>query len=265
MTHMSHAEVQELLGAYALDAVEPDEAELISAHVEECPRCRDELANHREVAGMLAYSGQEAPKGLWDRVVAGIHDSSSSAAFAGPEPTAPNLAPVTVLGSRARSRWLTPGGRVVGALAAAAVVVVALLGVQVVRLQHRTDNLSGEVASMAGAPTMQSVRLAAAEPGARRVQLRSLSGGAQLEAVILPGGTGYLYDSSLSPLPSGETYQLWGVVGSERISYALMGATPAPVTEFRAGAGVQALAVTEEVAGGVEQSSHSPVVVGAVS
>lgn len=263
MSPMTHAEIQELLGAYALDAVDPEESEIVARHVEECPRCRDELAGHREVAGVLAYSGQEAPEGLWDRVVERIHDSSDTGPGGEHGTALVPPAPAVFAGARPRARRYRLGGRLVGGLAAAAVAVVALLGVEVARLQNRTDSLSGQLAAMTGQPTMRAVQLALAEPGARKILLDSATSGARLYAVILPGGTGYLYGSTLSPLPPSETYQLWGVVGSQTISYGLIGASPARVTEFRAGAGVQALAVTAEVAGGVVQTSHNPVVVGA--
>ncbi len=115
---ISHEEVQELLGAYALDAVEPNEKALVDYHLDSCPRCRDELRNHREVVGLLAYSGQDAPPGLWDRVVEQIND-------AGPGSSAPTLRPVSGPPAPPKDRRLT--ARVVLALAAAAVIVIAVL------------------------------------------------------------------------------------------------------------------------------------------
>lgn len=267
---IGHAEASELLGAYALDAVDPQEAAAVEAHLESCPRCRAELRSHREVVGVLAYAGQEAPEGLWDRVVARMNDPDDDAGggAAGPAlslrlerggaAAAPAAGPLD--GSRRRSAaW----ARVAGLAAAAAVVVIALLGVEVVRLQHRTDQLSSQVASMAGEPTMTAVHRALATPGARLVALKPASGGpAAVEAVILPSGQGYLYDARLNPLSPDRTYQLWGVVGGQRISYGVLGPTLAPVMAFRASSGVRALAVTAEVAGGVVSSVHQPVAVG---
>ena len=136
---ISHEEVQELLGAYALDAVDADEKELIEYHLDHCPRCRDELRNHREVVGLLAYAGEEAPTGLWDRVVERLND-------AGPDvTTTPTLRPVPGDQAPRRPSWLAARGLI--AIAAAAVVLIALLGVQVVRLQHRTNHLSSQVAA----------------------------------------------------------------------------------------------------------------------
>ncbi len=274
---MNHAEASELLGAYALDAVEPEEAEAVEAHLETCPRCRDELRSHREVVGLLAYAGQEAPEGLWDRVVARINDPADS------DPRFENPHALRLVGfdgteapAGARSTTQVPApsrafrrsgfNRVTGLVAAAAVVVVALMGLEVARLQGRTDHLQGQITAMAGAPTMATVERALAVPGARRIALDPIAGGTErLEAVILPGGQGYLYDSRLTPLSSAQTYQLWGVVGDQRISYGVLGSAPADVVPFRASSGVQALAVTAEVAGGVVTSTQRPVAVGLVS
>ena len=251
-----HDEVAALLGAYALDAVDPDEAAAIEAHLESCPRCRDELRNHREVTGWLSYAGQEAPPGLWDKVMVEVRGDQAPPAGSGPAVVGP---------SPARRR---PVGRdwVIPVVAAAAVVIVALLAIQVTRLQNRTDHLSREISQMANQPTMATVNAALAVPGARQVTLRPATGSApSVDAVILPDGAGYLYHATLEPLPAAQTYQLWGESNQKLISYGLIGASPAPVTAFRAGIPVQALAITIEVAGGVVAPTQSPLVSGSVS
>ncbi len=50
---LTHVEAADLLGAYALDAVEADEREAIERHLQECPRCRAEVADHRTVASFM--------------------------------------------------------------------------------------------------------------------------------------------------------------------------------------------------------------------
>lgn len=65
---MTHAEIAELLGAYALDAVSVEEAAEIEEHLAECPRCRAEVSAHREVAGVLGNLSGSAPAGLWSRI-----------------------------------------------------------------------------------------------------------------------------------------------------------------------------------------------------
>ena len=69
---MSHEEAAELLAVFALDAVEPDEHELIEAHLAECPRCRAELDAHREVAAALGNSVEPLPEGLWSSIASAL-------------------------------------------------------------------------------------------------------------------------------------------------------------------------------------------------
>ena len=115
-----HDEIAELLGAYALDAVEPDEAALVEDHLRECPRCAAEVAEHREVAAMLAHSGAPAPEGIWERIVEGLEEPP-------PEINLPVGAPpppgVIDLGARRRSR--VPARWVPAAAAAAGTQRVA--------------------------------------------------------------------------------------------------------------------------------------------
>jgi anti-sigma-K factor RskA len=256
---IGHEEAAELLGAYALDALDPDEAKAVEAHLESCPRCRDELRNHREVTGLLSYAGQEAPAGLWDRVMSEVRTEETPPISSRPPVIAP---PKGRRGPGRGARWW---GWLVPVAAAAAVVVVALLAVQVGRLQSRTDHLSHELSQMASQPTMANVEAALAAPGARRLTLRATEGPASIQAVILPDGSGYLYDSTLEPLPTSQTYQLWGQSGQHTISYGLIGASPAPVAAFRVGRPVQALAISVESAGGVVAPTGSPVVSGGVA
>ena len=71
---MTHDEISGLLGAYALDAVEGDERAAVEEHLLSCARCRAEVAEHREVAALLAHGGADAPDGLWDRIAGNLDD-----------------------------------------------------------------------------------------------------------------------------------------------------------------------------------------------
>jgi Putative zinc-finger len=63
-----HDQVQELLGAYALDAVEELDRRDIEAHLATCPPCRAEVVEHLETAAMLAAATERAPDGVWDEI-----------------------------------------------------------------------------------------------------------------------------------------------------------------------------------------------------
>src|SRR5687768_10822196 len=77
----NHGEIQELLGAYALDAVDAAESDAIELHLRDCPRCRAEVEEHREVAAMLAHTGTSAPSGVWDRIVASLDGAEEAPAM----------------------------------------------------------------------------------------------------------------------------------------------------------------------------------------
>lgn len=59
-TDLTHEEVTELLGAYALDAVDEDERALVEEHLGLCARCRAEVQAHRETATLLARRPRRA-------------------------------------------------------------------------------------------------------------------------------------------------------------------------------------------------------------
>jgi hypothetical protein len=312
-----HVELQELLGAYALDAVEPDEAAAIERHLPTCPRCRNELAEHREVAALLGYAGGDAPSGVWDRIIASLEEpppalmltrapnttvgppargnvaaTSDGATRSDPDAEdhdgmgdrgipripppiharAPYLPPPT-LGddkvvpiSRGRAWRRGPvrgrGGprrtvemRVMVAVATAAAVIVALLGIQVGRLQaHKSD--STNLAALA-------FRVADADPSARHLTLASPDGVHKVKAVIIADGATYLDARNLAPLPSDETYQMWGVVDGARVSLGVFGDTPA-YHSFTTPPTANVLAMTVEQRGGVVSSTKTPVVAGVV-
>ena len=71
----SHVEIQSLLGAYALDATDPEESAMVELHLQTCVRCATEVAQHHEVAGLLANSGGEAPEHLWDGIASQLEGS----------------------------------------------------------------------------------------------------------------------------------------------------------------------------------------------
>jgi len=245
---MNDHEIEELLGAYALDAVDDDERRVVDAYIATNPRAREEVTLHREVATRLAFSGAPAPAGLWDRIAASLEEQPPSAAV--------GLAPVTSLleQRRRRRRW------VVGSLsaAAAAVVAIAFLSVEVVHLNDKVER------SAAGDPLGRGAVAAMSDPSAHITDLASKDGAYDVTAVVQADGTGYLVPHKLPPAADGHTYQLWGVSGKNVVSLGVLGASPS-VVSFHTDGKLDALAVTEEQAGGVAVSKQAPVAVGSLS
>ncbi len=77
-TEPTHQEIQEMLGVYALDAVDAETAAMVERHLAECMRCSVEVAQHHEVAGLLANSGGASPAGLWSGIASRLDGSSAA-------------------------------------------------------------------------------------------------------------------------------------------------------------------------------------------
>jgi anti-sigma-K factor RskA len=236
-----HADVEDLLGAFALDAVPEDERRLVEQHLAVCEPCRREVMEHRETVALLS-GGETAPVGVWDRIAGELEPAPPASLEARREARAP----------RGIGRWVT------GVAAAAAAVVIVALGVRVVEQDRRLDRLTEASEDRALA---QAAEAALRDPAARPITLRSSGGATSVEAVVLPDGTAYLYRNDLRPLPSGRTYQLWALGEAVPISVGVLGPDPS-VVAFSVDPGIAGLAITEETAGGVAAPTSDPVVAG---
>ena len=263
MGELTHADAAGFLGVYALDALDDDERSAVEAHVRDCGACQAEVAEHREVAAVLAGPAwSRAPEGLWDRIADSLEEAPPplqmpAAPAAPPAPVAP-VEPVISLDT-ARRRF-RPLGVAAAAVVAAAVAVVGVMGLKIVDDGRRIDSLKEQAQS---AELSRTAQAALADPGARRVALRSTDTPFAAQVVLLPDGTGYLLDSNLPELGVDRTYQLWAVVGSNRISVGVLGPKP-DVAAFKAPGQTSALAITSETAGGVVLTQSQPLVVGTV-
>jgi hypothetical protein len=239
MKPVAHEEVQSLLGAYALDAVDGQEADTVEFHILECSICRSEVAAHDEIAGVLAGSYSPAPVPLWEGIAAKLR-----------EPRVAKVVP-------RRRRW---NQRFVVAAASVAAIAIGALGVRIVEQDHRIQRTQTALEDR----TVLTAALAAqGDPAARRADLRSGNGKVLAHAVLTRDGTGYLWSDGLPALSPSHTYQLWAVIGNEPISAGLLGATPR-VAPFRASGQVVGLAITDEGASGVAVSHNRPVVSGLI-
>lgn len=244
MSGLSHEEIQELLGAYALHAVDPDEQTILDQHLEGCPRCQQEVRGHGEVAALLGSSGGTAPDGLWERIAGQLEESPPPMRLSLPD----GQGKVIPMGSRQGRR---SNRFVVGAVAAAAALVIGLLGAQVLRQDDRINDLETAL----GGTSIT---------GASVATLTSPDGDLAAQAVVLSNGTGYLLASDLPRLTVEQTYQLWGFTDAGAISLGVLGAEPGALVPFQAGEVAQfsGLAITSEAAGGAAQPSNEPVVIG---
>jgi anti-sigma-K factor RskA len=107
---------EELIPAYALDALGEDERRALEHHLRECERCRSELRAYREAASSLAYATPllDPPPGLRERVLGEARADLAPRAPAGR--------------NRLRRPRLVFAAPIVAAAAAAAIAVLLVAG-----------------------------------------------------------------------------------------------------------------------------------------
>lgn len=243
---MTHDEASDLLGAYALDAVDGDEVTEIEEHLESCPRCRAELDSLREVAAAMGNSVEPLPEGLWSQIALRLPEGQEEEEpppmpRLEPEARSPFRAPADARRRRQRNTMST-----VGAIAVAAAAVAVVLGIGLVRADRTVSNLQ----STQGRPSA-AVTAALDTPGHRLVTLDTSAHTALAKVVVVPSGQGYLVSSKLPPLADGRTYQLWAIEGKQPISLGLLGSSPRQAAFTMAGSTRPSqLSITAEPAGG---------------
>ncbi len=236
---MKHAEIEGLLGAYALDAVDPREAREVESHLVTCEACLREVAEFHEVSALLTESVDEAPQ-LWDRIAAEIETS---------ERPVPGW-----------YRWA-----VAAAVAVALVGLAGLVASQQTQLVDLQEALDAERATVGRQATLIQARspegqlsAALADPAARLITLDGDHG--SVAFVVLPDGSAFVAGNTLPALGPDRTYQLWAVTEGQVVSAALLGGVP-QTTQLRIEGAVEILAITEEVIGGVVVSQEDPAAV----
>ena len=223
-------ELDELLGAYALDALDPDERNRVEDYLAINPKAAAEVEEHREVATMLAFTGMDAPVDLWSRIERELDERA-------PAP-GPELAKVMSLDDHPRRRRLAAIAPWVASAAAAAVIAVVA-----VNIADRRDTPSDPIAA--------ALEAAQSDRDSKVATLVADGQSAAAAAVIDQDGRGFIDATNLPPLPDGKTYQLWGVVvEGDAISLGIFGPNP-EIETFTVESEVAVLALTIEDAPGV--------------
>lgn len=224
--------LHDLTGAYALDALDPDEAREYEGHLAHCARCRADLAALGGTATALAYAadGPEPPAGLRDRILV--------TAAAERE----NVVPL-------RPRWAVPAA-VTAVVAVAATVVLAIWATS---LSNRLGNERD---------ARQAQERAAAivgDPAARRVGIE----GGRGTLVVTPTGQGALVLSGLNRAPDGKTYEAWVAQGGSPKAAGTFDGGGGDVTSVALARPVPdgaTVMVTVEKRGGVDLPTQMPFV-----
>jgi len=219
-----HEELRDLLSAYALDALDPEDARVVEVHLPACQECRRQLRALEGVAAELA------------------------AGVAGVEPPAALRARVLAITARPQHPAVSPRAWMAG-LAAAAIVIVILGGITLYQFQ-RLRTLGTHLEALAARQVAQERVLALlASP---TVQTTALRGPIQANVRFVydrTTGQGALVVTDLRDPGGRFVYQVWLVAGQEPHSAGVFRPIPGqpvvvPVTaEFRR---YQAVAISVE-------------------
>lgn len=286
-------ELDSLLGAYALDAVDDLERVRIDRYLAASPRARAELDDHLQVAMMLGNSAGPAPAPVWEQI-----DSKIRATSRPPRQSAPTMSATAQPTPPARSGTPRPSAAVVlpprrplglGLLAAACVAALMAVSTITFNQSRRINNLQASVtqaqtdakrerervrSEQNRIATLERELISSSTADARVARLLSTSTGKVVElqagdaavgrVVFDPiTGEGFIISTALKPLPNGRTYQLWGVHGDTVLSLGVLGRKPA-TQGFSADGTWSAFVVTEEASPGVASSTNPALAVGKV-
>jgi hypothetical protein len=239
---------EDLLGAFALDALD-EERKGVEDHLVVCPRCREEVARHREVLARLVFDRVAPPDHIWDRLVASLEETPPALRLVGYQvPQAPSPASPVSQG-RQRPRRV----RAWAPLAAVAAVAAAFLGAASLIPDRGPDRSEAALS--------RSALAAMTDPEGTTVSLASADQPGHGQVVVLPGGRGYAIFDGMRTLPEDRTYQLWALRDGKRISAGVLGNAPT-LAAFDLDGAAEGFAVTEEPAGGVATTDQSPVMIG---
>ena len=254
---LTPAELRELLGAYALDAVDDDERAQVEAWLARTPDAQRDVDELRETASLLTYTADDdIPEDLWNRI-----ETQLSAA-------PPPLRLIAVSDREPKPHRERAGAHVGpthrpwawGIAAAIALVIMVSVGVVVVQRNSDQDaRLDAISARMEHERMREAAFDAAMEPASRVAELAAANGTVKAKVVTTADGRGYFMRDQLPALPAGRTYQLWALMDDPTsptmISVGVLGRNPT-VSAFTAAGQVMGYAVTEEVAPGVGASSQ---------
>lgn len=246
-----HEEFAEEVVRFALGELSGSERDALASHLEECPACRQELAEVQESIGAFSLTalGPAPPARSRERLLKAIQ------------------VPPAKMSHMSRPRWMF-----VPALASVFLALVAIL------LVAENFRLRNELAAINLAYKAAQAQLVHAEtmaetltaPDAVRISLVSSPAKPQPECRVfyLPRKSALMFiANNLAPQPSARTYELWAIPS---------GAAPVPAGTFNTdthgsatlfleipgNTGAKTFAITVEPEGGSPQPTSTPILVG---
>jgi anti-sigma-K factor RskA len=270
-TELTYDEIMELLPAYVLGALEPDEMSAVDAQVQNNPILQQRVSALEQAAVQLAHLAPNAPlpTDARERLLTRVRDDltqdiASAAAPTVAAPTAPRQQSRRFFEGwfSGLNRWLVFGG------AFAALVI----GLYVGQTQGQLNELSQQLSAMRETVVTLDQRAQESEQVLALLSDRSvrLSGATATVAsadasLYVQGESGVLVVRGLEPLPTSQTYQLWLLVDGTPMPAELIDVRPdepviLTVSIPPDAQGFGGAAISVEPAGGSRQVTENAIV-----
>jgi anti-sigma-K factor RskA len=265
-------------GEYAVGALSDEETRQFETHLETCPDCREEVAEMRETAVQLSEGvATDPPPTLRASVLQQIAQTAQDSA-----PPRPAL--VATTDEQELGRHLAEGAtsadgaggnviplqrgaqrrnRLVGLLAAAAVVVAVAMGGWAVQSRNDANQATAQAQQATQAlNAAQALTQVLAAKDAKTASGSFIAGGNGTVVVSRSEGRALLVAADLPALPSGKVYEAWTFSSSPTPKPAgtfTARSAPAVVSLPAAAVSASQVAVTVEPSGGSQQPTSKPV------
>jgi anti-sigma-K factor RskA len=260
-------ELEELLAAYVIDALDEDERDDVDVYLDADPARRAEANRLTEAFDALVLTQATAtppPPDLWDRIAGRLADEGkaprdqpiSLAAAARRSDAAPAVgeAPTPTRTDELAARR---GARSVRATVAAIVIAAAAVVLVVAGLALRPKESDS---TMTAARVEQQAAQAAALPGASTGTLTSGDGNVDVKVVLDPNGHMYAVPQKLPALDEDHSYQLWALDSGTPTSLGVL--RGAASMELPPGEHPTKLALSKEPRAGSPQPTTTPLAAG---
>lgn len=238
---MTSPDVHTLTGAYALDALDPDQRAEFETHLAECPDCAREVAELRATAARLGAAVAVTPQeNLKQRVMATISTTRQDPP-SGPQRTGadPNR----------RRTWtvrLSVAAAVIALAAAGTFGGIAINADSALHTAQGQLSQYGPVAQLLGAPDL-------------RVATGTADGGSATLLTSHQLGRSVLVTQHLPTQPTDRTYQVWGIGPTGFASLAVLGNASGGAFTLAGLGNATTIGITLEPAGGSRQPTSAPI------